>query len=644
MKKSFLAIILSLVLVLSLGLAACTPTGPQGGGGGNTDTDLTGTYDITVWVSETALEDGRSVKALTEQQIAAFNAANPGIVINATVEGVSEADAATQMISDVESGADIFCFAQDQLARLVMAGALNPLGKKASADVTEANDASAVKAATVNGQIYCYPLTSDNGYFMYYDKSVIQESSIDDLTALIADCKAAGRGFSMEIENSAWYNAAWFFATGCTSTWETNDSGAFVAVNDNFNSDAGVIALRGMQELLSYELHVESSKAADFAAAIPSAIVITGTWDSATAKANLGENYAVADLPSFTVDGKSYHLGSYSGNKLLGVKPQIDAKRAAVLQKLAVYLTGESCQLDRFNEFGWGPSNVAAQANDAVKADEALTALAQQSAYAYPQGQIQGQWWDIAKTYATAAKKAARDDVDALKAALVAYEEAILGTLSMSEEAKLAYGVVGGFENNGWGANDAESDVAMEQKPEGTYYTKRPINFKTGDEFKVRQGKGWDVQWGDNASNAADPGSTNKANYKVTEADGWYFVKLVIVDGVGTVSLEKTNPNIGWSVIGSIAGDTWTKDIDMEIIDNENGSVWMSKPIEFVGGEEFKVRQGHSWDVDYGADLDDYGFNKKGGANHKVTEAGTYQIKLTIDVSGKAKVEVVPVA
>ena len=53
----------------------------------------------------------------------------------------------------------------------------------------------------------------------------------------------------------------------------------------------------------------------------------------------LGDNLGVADLPSFTVDGTSYHLGSYAGFKLLGVRPTTDAKRAAVLQQLALYLT-----------------------------------------------------------------------------------------------------------------------------------------------------------------------------------------------------------------------------------------------------------------------------------------------------------------
>ena len=82
------------------------------------------TYDITIWVAEKAVD-------LTKKQIENFNASNQlGLSFNATVEAVSEADSATQMITDVEAGGDIYCFAQDQFARLVQAGALAKLGAR----------------------------------------------------------------------------------------------------------------------------------------------------------------------------------------------------------------------------------------------------------------------------------------------------------------------------------------------------------------------------------------------------------------------------------------------------------------------------------------------------------------------------------
>ena len=68
--------------------------------------------------------------------------------------------------------------------------------------VSTSNDAGAVGAATMGDAIYAFPVTSDNGYFMYYDKSVVTDPT--SLEKIVEDCEAAGKGVYMEI-NSGWY-------------------------------------------------------------------------------------------------------------------------------------------------------------------------------------------------------------------------------------------------------------------------------------------------------------------------------------------------------------------------------------------------------------------------------------------------------
>ncbi len=474
--KKIIALLLALLVALTLvGCGSKPSPEPTPSGDGNT---LEGTYDVVVWVSETA-----GVKELTKKQIDAFMEANPGIVVNATIEGISEADSATQMITDVESGADLYCFSQDQLARLVQAGALAVLGDQTSATVKERNDAGSVAAASVDGKLYCYPLTSDNGYFMYYDKRIISDDIVDSLEDLVKACEDSNTQFSMEYKTSAWYNAAFFFATGCVSEWKTNADGSFASVNDDFNSEKGLAAMKGMEILAKSPAANSSSDGASFANAIPSAVVVTGTWASSAIRDILGDNMGVADLPSFTVDGQTYHLGSFSGNKLMGVKPQTDPKKAAVLQQLALYLTDEAAQLERFDLVGWGPSNKGAQANEKVAGDPVLAALAAQSAYATPQGQIHGSWWDIAKVLGTAAEEAQSDDD--LKAALATYQAAIDGLFSMDPAIANAFTVIGAFDGHAW-----DFDAPMTET-DGKWVSE-PIAFAAGDEFKVRKGLSWD--------------------------------------------------------------------------------------------------------------------------------------------------------
>ena len=220
---------------------------------------------------------------------------------------------------------------------------------------------------------------------------------------------------------SAWYNASFFFATGCVTEWETNAEGAFIGVHDTFNSEEGLIAMKGMQKLVKSSAYKDSSMYDEFENG--AAVLVCGVWGAYGIRESLGDNMGATDLPSFTVDGQTYHLGSFSGNKLMGVKPQTDPKKAAVLHRLAQYLTDEKAQLERFYACGWGPSNIVAQKNEDVISNPALKALFEQNTYATPQGPIHGRWWDKAAALASVAQSATTDQE--LKDALASYQSAI---------------------------------------------------------------------------------------------------------------------------------------------------------------------------------------------------------------------------
>ncbi len=214
--------------------------------------------------------------------------------------------------------------------------------------------------------------------------------------------------------------ASFFFGAGCVSQWSTDVEGNW-SVNDNWNSDKGLVAAKAMNKLMSSKMFLNSSSAAELDAG--AAVVISGTWDSVTAQSILGDNFGVTDLPQFTVDGTNYDLVSYSGYKLMGVKPQTDAVKAAALHKLAQYLTGEAAQMERFSTLGWGPANTAAQGSDAVKADPILAAVIKQNEHSVVQGQVHDSWWNITKAVGQGCKEAKSDDD--LKKTLEAYDAAI---------------------------------------------------------------------------------------------------------------------------------------------------------------------------------------------------------------------------
>ena len=527
MKMSrILALVLAVVMMLGC-LASCntpstpnTPNTPSTPDTPNTDNVLAGTYEITMWVSEKESEDGtQSIVKQMYDQIDAFMAENPGIIIVANISGVTEADAGSQVVADVSTAPDIYCFAQDQLARLVQAAALAAPGGDIAALVKSQNDAGSVAAATVAGQLYAYPMTSDNGYYLYYDKSVVTDPT--SLEKIIADCEAAYDAaqasgdasantlFRYALENG-WYTASFFFATGCVSNWTMNSEGAFNGINDTFNSEAGLAAMKGMQKLAQSRAY--NSDADNFANA---AAIVTGIWNVGAAEAHFGDNLGVCKLPSFTVDGETYQLGSFSGNKLMGVKPQTDSKKGAVLQLLAQYLTSEKCQLERYDMWQWGPSNLNAQASEAVQSNPSLAALAAQNAHAQPQGQIHGSWWDFAAALGAGAKAAANDAE--LQGFLDAYQSSINGVLNMTEEEKMAWGVIGNICNTNW-----DTDLPMFKVSDGVWESEA-LALVAGQNFKLRRGASWDVQVG--ADGQVKTPSVEPANI-VVETSGTYVIRL----------------------------------------------------------------------------------------------------------------------
>ena len=387
MKMSrIIALVLVLVAVVSC-FASCF-------GGGEKE-------KITIWVSEK-----KGVKEFTKTQIEAFLAANTGYgytIDDIVIQGVPEADAASQVLLDVTTAPDLYCFAQDQLARLVKAKALAPLGATAAAEITKNNDEGSVAAVTVGDKLYAYPMTSDNGYYLYYDTSIVSDPT--DLAAIVADCEKTGAKFHFEIKNG-WYAASFFFGVGCDSKWETDKDGNFTGIQDNFDDPTlGTIAMKGVQIVTKSNSYVNS---ATFEGDKIGAIV-TGTWNAEDAEEYFGDDLGVCELPSFTVGEETYHLGSFSGYKIMGVKPQEDLERLEFCTALAQYLTGKECQKQRFEKFQWGPSNKELQATSDVQTNPSLVALKAQNVYAKSQGYIPNEWWTSAADLADKAKTCTTD-------------------------------------------------------------------------------------------------------------------------------------------------------------------------------------------------------------------------------------------
>ena len=60
-------------------------------------------------------------------------------------------------------------------------------------DVKAANVEGAIDAATIDGSLYAFPRAADNGYFLYYDSSVISEEDAANWDSLLEAADKAGK-------------------------------------------------------------------------------------------------------------------------------------------------------------------------------------------------------------------------------------------------------------------------------------------------------------------------------------------------------------------------------------------------------------------------------------------------------------------
>jgi len=385
MKKT-----LSILLVLALicvPLAACggspdTPPGqpPATGNDPSTPTDPTDpapptTTDglenitLTLWGGE---EDQNMLREKADAFIAA-HAGEVNLTINIGVE--SESTAKDTILTDPQAAADVFTFADDQIMELYMAGALQEVLLNAD-DIKARNVASSVSAASINGTLFAYPLTADNGYFMFYDKSFFQPADLQSFDRMMEVAHEAGKQIAMELQGG-WYNIAFFRGAGFDA-WLAADG---VTTETNINQAGGTDVLQGMLDIAKHPGFASLGND-EFVTGINDGSIIAGVngpWNSNNAREAWGDNYGATKLPTFTVAGSQIQMGGVVGHKLIGVNAF--SLYAGWAMMLADWLTSYESQVLRFEVRGQGPSNIQASASPEVQADPALVALGQQAQF-----------------------------------------------------------------------------------------------------------------------------------------------------------------------------------------------------------------------------------------------------------------------
>ena len=392
---------LGLVGAMAISMAACgkTSSSTDNGGSGNAGTSNE-TVSLRVWGGE---EDQNLLKELVEK----FKKTYPDQKFDIEIGVESESTAKDTVLTDVEAAADVFAFASDQIVDLNnakalaniedMDAALQNYAKKSVADIKAANGDGSVEAASIDGKLMAFPMTGGNGYFLYYDSSVISDEDAATWDTLLAAADKAGKKVGMTLA-SGWYNASFFYGAGFTTG--LNDDGT-TAIDFNGTSKDGYTGVQVTQSMLNIAsnkafMAIADGDVSNQIAGGTLAAVISGTWDAENAQKVFGDGYAAAKLPTYTLDGKQVQQGSVSGYKFLGVNAY--SKNVGWATVLAEFLTNEESQATRFEQRQLAPTNKKVAASDEVSKNVAIAASAAQDAYGVIPT-VSAKYWDPAKTF-----------------------------------------------------------------------------------------------------------------------------------------------------------------------------------------------------------------------------------------------------
>lgn len=344
------------------------------------------TVTLKVWGSQ---EDQELLGVLVEN----FKAANPDTTWDISLGVVGEPDAKARYLEDPAAAADVFAFSNDQLLDLVNADALYEVTRNLDA-IVAANSAGSIESATLDGVLYGYPMTADNGYFLYYDKSVLSEEDVQTLDGILAKANEAGKKVFMDVSNG-WYIASFFLGAGCTLGLDENGKQTC-----DFNNEAGVAAGEAIRAFTADPAFLTGDDSV-LTGGMGDTICagVSGTWNAAAIQEKLGENYAACKLPTFTLNGEQVQMSSFIGTKLIGVNTQTAHPVEAMM--LAEFLTNEEAQQLRFEMREIGPSNSNVAASEEVQANIALAALAEQSQYGVSQKYVLGNFWTPSEAFAS---------------------------------------------------------------------------------------------------------------------------------------------------------------------------------------------------------------------------------------------------
>ena len=353
----------------------------------------TGAIKLTVWVSE-------ADRAFATAVADAFKAKHPDKNYDIVIDIQGENDVATRILNDVENAADVYSYANDQLSKLINGDALTRIAGERLTRIEKANSKASMDSATIsvkgeNG-VYGMPYT-DNTFFLYYNKSVLTETDVKSFDGILSKC-SANKQFAYPLTDG-WYSTAFYFGKDLGYEVTYDDNLAETSITCDFDNETGKAVTAAMWNYAKDNRMKGDANDSKITAGFNDGSIIaavSGIWNRTTIEGYLGENFAAAKLPTYTLnkgtaEEEQVQLRAFAGYKLMGVNNYSKNKTDAL--DFAEFYTNKENQIKHFEARGFVPTDEDARADEKVQKDICAKAITAQLPFSKTQKSVPSTLW-----------------------------------------------------------------------------------------------------------------------------------------------------------------------------------------------------------------------------------------------------------
>ncbi len=345
---------------------------------------------LTIWSpsEDQSEKNGKWLQTMCEK----FDEEHPEWDIEFTYGVCPEGDAKEVVTQDVESAADVYMFANDNLKELIASNALAKLGGTTETYVKQNMSEEMADSVAVDGYLYGVPFTP-NTWFMYYNKSLVDSNEATQLETLLEKGKVA---FPL---SDSWYIAAFYAANGCSFFGGNNNEEAGI----DFGGEKAVKVTEYLVDMAAHPNFVNDTAGEGLSGMANKSVVamFSGSWDYQNVANAIGaENVGATQLPTILIEGENKSLKAFYGSKAIGVNPSCDNMEVAVA--LAAYLGGEEAQRAHYEMRKIIPTNLKVLQDEEISSD--IVAVATQTcientAIMQPFGAAMSNYWIPAENF-----------------------------------------------------------------------------------------------------------------------------------------------------------------------------------------------------------------------------------------------------